>query len=35
MTDKTVVVVTHRSAALDACDRILEFTESGVVCRDR
>ena len=31
MTDKTVVIVTHRLAALDICDRILEFTENGVV----
>ena len=30
MTDKTVVIVTHRPAALDICDRILEFTENGV-----
>ena len=31
MTDKTVVIVTHRPAALDICDRILEFTETGVI----
>lgn len=31
MTDKTVVIVTHRPAALGICDRILEFTESGVI----
>ncbi len=30
MTDKTVVIVTHRPAALDICDKILEFTENGV-----
>ncbi|MBR3268192.1 MAG: ABC transporter ATP-binding protein [Oscillospiraceae bacterium] len=30
MTDKTVVIVTHRPAALEICDRILEFTESGI-----
>lgn len=30
MTDKTVVIVTHRPAALEICDRILEFTENGV-----
>lgn len=30
MTDKTVVVVTHRPAALEICDRILEFTAEGV-----
>ena len=31
MTDKTVVIVTHRSAALGICDRVVEFTENGVV----
>ena len=30
MTDKTVVIVTHRPAALTICDRILKFTESGI-----
>ena len=30
MTDKTVVIVTHRPAALDICDRILDMTEHGV-----
>ncbi|MBP1536764.1 MAG: hypothetical protein ILA17_02695 [Ruminococcus sp.] len=30
MTDKTVVIVTHRPAALDICDRVLCFTENGV-----
>ena len=30
MTDKTVVIVTHRPAALEICDRILQFTEDGV-----
>lgn len=30
MTDKTVVIVTHRPAALKICDRVLEFTENGV-----
>lgn len=30
MTDKTVVIVTHRPAALEFCDRILEFNEEGV-----
>ena len=30
MTDKTVVAVTHRKAALSICDRVLEFTERGV-----
>lgn len=35
MTDKTVVIVTHRPAALEICDRILEFTENGVVEKQR
>lgn len=30
MTDKTVVIVTHRPAALSICDRVLQFTENGV-----
>ena len=30
LTDKTVVIVTHRNAALSICDRVLEFTEHGV-----
>lgn len=30
MTNKTVLIVTHRPAALDICDRILEFTNDGV-----
>lgn len=31
MTDRTVVIVTHRPAALDICDRVLLFTEEGVL----
>lgn len=31
MTDKTVVIVTHRPAALEICDRILQFTDNGVI----
>jgi len=31
MTDKTVVIVTHRPAALDICDRVLEFTNEGII----
>lgn len=31
LTDKTVIIVTHRPAALDICDRVLEFTENGIV----
>ena len=34
MTDKTVVIVTHRPAALTICDRVLDFTEKGVVCHE-
>ena len=30
LTDKTVIVVTHRPAALAICDRVLQFTEDGV-----
>ena len=30
LTDMTVVIVTHRRAALSICDRVLRFTESGV-----
>ncbi len=31
MTDKTVIIVTHRPAALDICDCVMEFTENGVI----
>ena len=31
MTDKTVVIVTHRKAALEICDRVLEFSEEGII----
>lgn len=30
MTDKTVLIVTHRPAALDICDKIIRFTEKGI-----
>ena len=30
LTDRTIVIVTHRKAALSICDRVLTFTESGV-----
>ena len=30
MTDKTVLIVTHRPAALDICDRIFRFSPDGV-----
>lgn len=29
MTDKTVVIVTHRPAALEICDRIIDFPSTG------
>ena len=31
--DKTVIIVTHRNAALSICDRVLEFTGDGIVER--
>ena len=30
LTDKTVLIVTHRPAALSICDRVLHFTEQGI-----
>ena len=30
MTDKTVIIVTHRPAVLTVCDRVLEFSETGI-----
>lgn len=30
MTDRTVVIVTHRKAALFICDRVLRFKEAGI-----
>lgn len=30
MTDKTVLIVTHRPAALDICDKVIRFTEKGI-----
>ena len=30
LTDKTVIIVTHRKAALAICDRVLSFTPNGV-----
>jgi ATP-binding cassette subfamily B protein len=30
LTDKTVVIVTHRKAALSICDRVLAFSVDGV-----
>ncbi len=34
MTEKTVIIVTHRPAALEICDRVFEFTENGVICQE-
>ncbi len=33
--NRTVVIVTHRTAALDICDRVLEFTENRVVSHEK
>jgi ATP-binding cassette subfamily B protein len=30
MTDKTVLIVTHRPAALNICDKIIRMTENGI-----
>ena len=30
MTDRSVLIVTHRPAALSICDKVLRFTEEGV-----
>lgn len=30
MTDKTVLIVTHRPAALDICDKIIKFSNNGI-----
>lgn len=30
LTDKTLIIVTHRPAAISICDRVLRFTENGV-----
>ena len=34
MTDRTVVIVTHRPAALEICDRVIEFTEKALEDQD-
>ena len=31
MTDKTVVIVTHRPAALEICDRVLDFINGSII----
>lgn len=30
MTDRTVLIVTHRPAALSFCDRVIRFTQEGI-----
>lgn len=30
LTDKTVIIVTHRTAVLTICDKIMNFTENGI-----
>jgi ATP-binding cassette subfamily B protein len=30
MTNKTVVIITHRPAALDICNKIIEINEKGI-----
>ena len=38
MTDKTVIIVTHRPAALTICDRVIDFTSANrrsIVSRER
>ena len=34
MTDKTVIIVTHRPAVLTICDRVIDFAEQGVTDLD-
>ncbi len=31
LTDKTVIIVTHRPAVLSICDRVMEFAQDGIV----
>ena len=31
LTDKTVITVTHKPAVLSICDRVLRFTENGII----
>ncbi len=33
LTDKTIVIVTHRDAVLDICSKIYEFTDGGAVLK--
>ena len=34
LTDKTVIIVTHRPKALEICDRVIRFTEDGIIPQD-
>ncbi len=34
MTDRTVLIVTHRTAALEICDKVVEFAKNGCVVRE-
>lgn len=35
MTDKTVIIVTHRMKALEICNKVAHFTEQGVTIEDK
>ena len=35
MTDKTVVIVTHRMKALDICNKVAHFSEQGVTVENK
>ncbi len=35
MTDKTVIIVTHRMRALDICNKVAQFTEDGVKIEEK
>lgn len=35
MTDKTVIIVTHRPAALEICDKIIKFSENGIETEEK
>ena len=34
LTDKTVIIVTHRPKVLEICDRVIRFTEDGIIPQD-
>ncbi len=35
MTDKTVVIVTHRPRALDICNKVVHFSQQGVIVEEK